>query len=404
MATTKIYLRKSALNKNGLAPLRIRLKHEDKTKEITLPGARVAPEKWDETKERVIGDKMLSHRIQAKKLEYQAAINQAEALGIKINLEEIHEVVAGKKKLTSSSISKDMLVYKFIEEYIETNKDFAYGTRKIYRTLKLLMKTEHPKVKLSDIDGDFMIALELKLKKRGLKVNTIHSRLKSLKAALNRAYEYRMIEKPDLRGFKLKKEKVIKTFLDLSETKVLLEYLNTMTGTTNDQNILKSFMWSCHCAMRFGDCCVLTYEQFSIDNDGSVRLTYKMRKTPKVISIVLNDTALGLIDQTKIGTNEMVFQLIPYKFVHGDADTLSKKIEARNAYINKRLKLLIKKAAITKKVTYHISRHSFCTNCLTLGIDHFTIKEIAGLSLEVLESTYGKVVDQSKTKALKLLD
>jgi integrase len=354
MATTKIYLRKSALNKNGLAPLRIRLKHEDKIKEITLPGARVAPEKWDETKERVTGDKMLTHRIQAKKLEYQAAINQAEALGIKINLEDIHEVVAGKKKLAANSTSKDMLLYKFIEEYIETNKDFAYGTRKIYRTLKLLMRAEYPKVKLSDIDGDFMIALELKLKKRGLKINTIHSRLKCLKAAINRAYEYRMIEKPDLRGFKLKKEKVVKTFLDLFETKVLLEYLKTMTGTTNDQNILKSFIWSCHCAMRFGDCCVLTYEQFSIDNDGSVRLTYKMRKTPKEISFVLNDTALGLIDKTKIGIKEMVFQLIPYNYIHGDADTLSKKIEARNAYVNKRLKLIMTNAAITKRVTYHI--------------------------------------------------
>jgi len=405
MATTKIYLRKSALNKKGLAPLRIRLKHESKIKEITLSGARVAPEKWDDSKEKVIGDKMLTHRIQAKKLEYQAALNKAQTLGIDINLDEIHEVVAGKKKITANPTSKDMIVFKFIEEYIVSNVDLAYGTRKNYKTLKGLLELEYPKVKLTEIDGAFMNALELKLKKKGLMVNTIHSRLKCLKAAVNRAYELRMIGKPELRGFKLKKGIVIKSYLNLFETKELLSYHEKMIKGSIDYNILRSFLWSCYsCGMRFGDCCVLTYEQFSIDDDESVRLNYKMRKTPRIISVVLNKTALGLIDYSKIGTKEMVFQLIPYRFLNEDADTLSMKIEARNAYINKRLKLLIKKAAIKKKVSYHISRHSFCTNCLTLGIDHFTIKEVAGLSLKVLESTYGKVIDQSKTNAMKLLD
>ena len=120
--------------------------------------------------------------------------------------------------------------------------------------------------------------------------------------------------------------------------------------------------------------------------------------------MILNKTSSSFIDPTKAGNKEMVFDLIPYSLLKMDQDTISKKIESANAYANKRLKILAKRAGLERPITFHLSRHSFICNALSLGIDHFTIKELAGVSVKVLEDHYAKVVDDSKTKALELMD
>jgi len=406
MATCKIIIRKSAKNKAGLAPLRLRLLHNSEIKEITLSGARVKPEHWDKDKEKVKGEKMLNLRIQNKKLEYVTAINRVEALGIPINLNQIHESIISKTEITAvqNELSTKTLA-EYIRSRIMTNKDFSYGTRKNYRTLARLLEDKYPKLLLKKVDGEQMNQIEKDLLKKNLKVNTIHNRLKCLKAAVNHAYENRVIDKPDFRGFKLKKGSSHKEFLTLEEVKSLYAHQTNLKKYSNDHNILRAFLWACYsCGMRFACCTVLTYEQLSLEPDGSIRLTYEMRKTSKLISVVLNEKATSLIEKEKVGTKEMVFRLLPYSSLILDSDDLSKKIESRNAYVNKRLKLMISAAGIKKKISFHCSRHSFCTNSLTLGIDYFTVKEVAGLSLKVLESTYANVVDDSKTRALKLFD
>ena len=81
---------------------------------------------------------MLNLRIQAKKLEYQTAINKAEALGIPINLNDIHDSIIGKKDITVNLVRKKFKVWEYIENYIANNQSLAYGTRKNYTTLQRL--------------------------------------------------------------------------------------------------------------------------------------------------------------------------------------------------------------------------------------------------------------------------
>ena len=129
-----------------------------------------------------------------------------------------------------------------------------------------------------------------------------------------------------------------------------------------------------------------------------------MRKTKRHISIPLNKIALELIDIRKVGKSMMVFDLVPNEIVNLNNDDISKRIESRNAYFNKRLKLLVKKAGIEKSISFHCSRITFCSLAISLGISRLMITEIAGLTLKVLENHYAKYFDDNKAKAVNLFD
>jgi len=406
MATVKIILRTSANNSVGLSPLRIRLTHNRKTKEITIPGVRVSKTDWIKEKGITKDNKMLNIRLNQIKRDYESVIDKHLFLGKRINFEEIIKTVRGDKTvLEEDSLLDNSSVIDYISTYRVTDRDLAFATRKNYKTLIYSLNKFNPRIKFNEVDGDTMNALEKFLLKSGLKANSVHTRLKCLKATLNKAYEDKKITRPDLRGFKLKRPIVSKDYLSLDDLKKLIDYLNRPNLDKYSKTVLDAFLWSSFsCGMRFGDVCRLTYQNLKFEDDTDLRLTYTMSKTNKRVSVILNGIAKQFIDERKVQSSQLVFDILSESTLYLEEDQFKAKIESKNAYINRRLKELCLSARIEKKVTFHMSRHSFCTNSLKLGIDHFTLKELAGLSLDVLETTYGKVVEESKTKALKKFD
>ncbi|MDE7419782.1 MAG: tyrosine-type recombinase/integrase [Muribaculaceae bacterium] len=57
-----------------------------------------------------------------------------------------------------------------------------------------------------------------------------------------------------------------------------------------------------------------------------------------------------------------------------------------------------------KKVTFHVSRHTFATMMLTAGADLYTISKLIGHADIRTTQIYSKVVDKKKQKAVALLD
>lgn len=406
MATVKAVLRQSYKDKNGKSLLKIRLLAKNQIKEITIPGLKLFPHEWDEKRIKIKGDNIASFRVQGLVLKYEKAIHEFYLKEIPIDLDLIHLSVETRNPIKKivSNYSK-VKVWSYIKEHICGNADLAYGTKKNYGTLYRFLQKEYSSLVLRDVNGKLLAKLALKLKKKGLKVNTIHSRIKCLKASINRAYENEHISKPDWRGYKNRKEIPIKRPLEQDELEILQSYLKNAKLSRKDEFILKSYLFSSYsCGMRFGDICTLKYSNFSFDNSGKIRLHYTMRKTKKEITLVLNETASNLLDIGKIGKKEMVFCFLPFQITQGEASELSKTIESKNAYINKRLKIIVKNSGINKHVHFHQSRRNFCSLCLAKGIDHYLIKEIAGVSLAVFEQTYAKLADDNKTNALALLD
>ena len=71
--------------------------------------------------------------------------------------------------------------------------------------------------------------------------------------------------------------------------------------------------------------------------------------------------------------------------------------------INKVIRNWMKSAGIKKEITYHCSRHTFATMCLTYDIDIYTVKKLLGHSDLKSTEIYAKLIDKKKDEAIEKL-
>ena len=113
-----------------------------------------------------------------------------------------------------------------------------------------------------------------------------------------------------------------------------------------------------------------------------------MQKTGKSITIPLSDNALKWLPEREGNLPESrIFYKLPDQVNNADV----------------RLRTLIKKAGISKHVTFHVARHSFATLTLTYGADLYTVSKLLGHANIRTTQVYAKIVDESKRKAVNLI-
>ena len=61
-----------------------------------------------------------------------------------------------------------------------------------------------------------------------------------------------------------------------------------------------------------------------------------------------------------------------------------------------------KAAGITKKVTFHVARHTFATMMLTLGADLYTTSKLLGHTNILTTQIYAKIINKKKDEAVNL--
>jgi len=162
------------------------------------------------------------------------------------------------------------------------------------------------------------------------------------------------------------------------------------------------FMFSFYCAgIRAGDLMSLKWN--SISKAG--RLGYQMSKTKQTKSIKLQPKALEILKFYKrkaSKANEYIFPLLnnaaPYAIAGNEQERASlpadiqvmmyKDISAKNAAINKQLKKLAELAGISKKISFHISRHSFSNIARQKGISVYDVSKMLGHSSIKITETY----------------
>ena len=64
----------------------------------------------------------------------------------------------------------------------------------------------------------------------------------------------------------------------------------------------------------------------------------------------------------------------------------------------------VEKAGIDKPVTYHTSRHTFATLCLTAGIDIYTTSQLLGHTTIRHTQRYARIINSKKEDAVSMLD
>lgn len=124
-----------------------------------------------------------------------------------------------------------------------------------------------------------------------------------------------------------------------------------------------------------------------IEEKGKAHIELRQQKTGKAIYLPLSQQAQKYLPQTKGEPDARVFEVMP---------TVSN--------FDHVLKTWSKAAGITKRVSYHVSRHAFATMTLTMGADIYTASQLLGHSDVEVTQVYAKIVNKKKIEAVYMVD
>ncbi|MCQ2307219.1 MAG: site-specific integrase [Bacteroidales bacterium] len=245
--------------------------------------------------------------------------------------------------------------------------------------------------------------------------NTVQEVLNEFRSNINKAIkEGKMApEKNPFMVFQIKGVKTVKDKLTADEIESI-KALELKEGSLL-WHCRNYFLFSFYCAgIRAGDLIQMRWR-----NIVGERLNYQMGKNHKVRDLVLVEPALKILDYyrpEKFKGSDYIFPLLdpskPYAkcVTEMDYDSMNvatkqelfKDISAKNALINKELNKIAELAGIDKRVSMHISRHSFAKIAKDEGTDNSAIqKMLAHSSLKITEGYMGNFDTNATDEALK---
>ena len=263
-------------------------------------------------------------------------------------------------------------LYEFLERFAETTKPKRIS---IYRQCKrhLLLFTQKEVLRFSDVTPFFLEQWKAYL----LSVvtsNTARGLFSCLNQVMKQAVKEKIISKnPFLEVEAPKALNIKRDFLTREEIQKLAQ-----TACANPE-VKRAFLFACFCGLRIGDIRRLTWANIQ---DNAIHITQE--KTREPLYIPLNSTALQLIGE-RGEPEEKVFNL--------PSDSVLYVV----------MQTWVAQAGITKRVTFHTSRHSFACLALENGVDIFTVSKLLGHSRLETTLVYSKILDSKKREAVNKL-
>ena len=273
-----------------------------------------------------------------------------------IKSKRIIELTNNKAGLKNTSGRSKMLLSDWMKSFYEEQKRRGVRGVKLLGTVRNLISTYigKNKIRMGDIDKNFCVAFIRWLQSEykttwgnPLSPKSMSDYVGYFSTALNAAVRADIIPENSFMSLtpteRIKVPESKREFLTVDEIKTLI------ATECPREDVKRAYLFACYCGLRLSDIYALRWRDLS--NDG------------KVFD--------GLIAEPNI---------------------------------NKVLAKWVKAAGITKKITYHTSRHSFATMMLTLGADLYTTSKLLGHSNVKTTQIYAKIVDSKKVEAVNLVD
>lgn len=150
------------------------------------------------------------------------------------------------------------------------------------------------------------------------------------------------------------------------------------------ENVKNAFLFSCFCGLRISDIFAITWGQITQDGE-QMRLQLKMQKTKDPLYLPISGQAQKYMPKRGTASAESAIFDLP-----------------TGQCCNSIIKDWAKAAGITKKVSFHVARHTFATMMLTLGADLYTTSKLLGHADIETTQIYAKVVNKKKDEAVNL--
>jgi integrase len=167
-----------------------------------------------------------------------------------------------------------------------------------------------------------------------------------------------------------------------------IEEVRRLEGTPCEYEFAKrAFLFGCYCGLRISDIRRLKWSDL-IKDGNNYRINIVMHKTQSPIYLPLSKKAINWVPVRKdMSDDALLFPGLP------------KQISAP-LYLS----AWVKAAGITKRITFHASRHTFATMMLTLGVDLYTVSKLLGHSKIETTQIYAKIINKKKDDAVNLID
>jgi len=207
-----------------------------------------------------------------------------------------------------------------------------------------------------------------------LAANSQKTMIRCLQAVLNEAYKDEIITFNPNHAIELPKgEQKQKEVLTLPELQALY-----VTDCKND-TVKRISLFSALTGLRHSDCVSLRWENITEGKNPSIK--FNQQKTKNTVYLPISVEALSLCGQRK-NENDTIFEGV-----------------SSSQFCNTIIAEWVKKAGITKYITFLCFRHTFATLQLTHGTDIYTVSKMLGHADVKTTQVYAQIVDEKKQKA-----
>ena len=178
-----------------------------------------------------------------------------------------------------------------------------------------------------------------------------------------------------MNGLEIKRIKVLKEFLTVED-------IDRLYNTECEfPEVKRAFLFACFSGLRLGDVLALRYTDIQ---SGEIRII--QNKTKGLVTIPVTNMIRKILEDVEVlNANGRVFDL-PSKTT-----------------TNAALKRWVVAAGITKRVSFHTSRHTFATLLVYYSKDIFTASRLLGHSDVKITQIYAKLIDDAKLTAMNSL-
>ena len=398
MPSITTVFRKDKLNKKGQAPIHFRIIKHRKIRYISS-GIMLDEKFWDNRNSKIKGthpnSKRLNSYLSNKHTELQDKVFEYETHTKSLSSSRIKEHVMGKKPEDFFAFAEEVL-----QDYLNAGKIGTYDkNRAILGKLRIFLKGKS--LDFQDITPRFLIKYEKYLRDDlGNSIGTIGNTLKFIRKVFNDAIRQDLVEiyqNPFLK-YKIKTGKSQRVYLTEEELRAI-EELNLVPGSRMELH-RDMFVFAAYTGgIRVSDVLRLQWMDF----DGT-HIHVTIQKTKGQLSIKLPKKAIAIIKAQEGKSKRFIFPMLLDSIDLDDPLQVDRKISSGTAYINKNLKFIAEQASIKKKLSFHISRHTWATRALRKGISIDKVSKLMGHAAIKETQIYAKIVGEELDKAMEVFD
>lgn len=270
-------------------------------------------------------------------------------------------------------------VFAFLE-YIEKQKMYSLNTKKNYEIdiNEFMNYLKDKEINYVDVNYEFIKEYLVFMYNKKYKRNTIARKLSSLRSFYKYLFNNNVIKTNPFKYVKTpKKEKMLPKYLSVVDLETIFNVPNLNFNLGQRDRLILEILYAT--GIRVGELVEIKVSDIDFFNK-EIKVNGKGSKQRIVefgdycfeyINLFLNDGREKILKKYNKTSSYLIIN------DHGD------KITTRGVELL--IDKIIKKAALKRKVTPHMLRHTFATHLLNEGCDILTVKELLGH--ESLEST-----------------